>query len=80
MVAGALVPGGINYDDGHCWGHIYGPLYCGKQLEPQERNSCFKCLEFFGKHRYLCSYCCKNRPLYEHKYCLSEQCRPLSPV
>ena len=60
----------------HCWGHIYGPLYCGRELDgdPQYRKFCKSCLDEFQLHRYLCSYCCKSRATYEHNYCLSEQC------
>ena len=56
-VAGAFVPGDRYYDDGKCWGHVYGPLFCGKPL-PKDTplKYCRTCFEAFGFRRCLCEY------------------------
>ena len=82
-IAGALV-GGWDYEwgpvkdyDGKCWGHIYGPLYCGNNLGAsgrQPRKNCFKCFQTYHRCRWLCDGCCKQREMSEKTYCLTEQC------
>ena len=76
-IAGALLPGTRRYDDGRCWGHIYGPLFCGNKLDADMRTpkkKCWTCWQFYHRSRYLCDGCCKQREMSEKTYCLTEQC------